>query len=221
MPGCLGGTLLAVSRTDLGLDARERVVTMAVPIGESTADAAGRLAIVRRILDETRQLPGVVAAGIGGALPPSAGGVVFTIRVTTSEGTVNATRAFDLVPVTDGYFDALGARIVTGRVFTQADTLSSDPTCVMSEAALKHLALVTGTAIDRTLNLSLPTASGTRVKPRIVGVVHDIRYRASTHRPTAACTCHGSRNSTAIGVPRRAHNGRPRGVAAPVDADRA
>jgi predicted permease len=174
--GLLGRTLLAVSRTDLGLDARQHVVTMALPIGESTADAAGRLAIVRRILGETRQLPGVVAAGIGGALPPSAGGVVFTIRVSTSEGSVNATRAFDLVPVTDGYFDALGARIVTGRVFTQADTLSSDPTCVMSEAALKHLALVTSTAIDSTLNLSLPTASGKRVKPRIVGVVRDIRY---------------------------------------------
>jgi putative ABC transport system permease protein len=174
--GLLGRTLLAAARVDLGLDARERVVTMAVPIGQSTADAAGRLAIVRRILDEVRQLPGVVAAGIGGALPPSAGGVVFTIQVSTSEGAVNATRAFDFVPVTEGYFDALGARLVSGRVFTPADTLSSDPTCVLSEAALKHLALVTGTAIDSTLNLSLPTASGKRVKPRIVGVVRDIRY---------------------------------------------
>ena len=113
--------------------------------------------------------------------------------MTTSEGTVNATRAFNLVPVTDGYFDALGARIVTGRVFTPADTLAGDPTCVMSEAALKHLALVTSTAIDSTLNLSLPTASGKRVKPRIVGVVADIRYRASTRRPMAACMCRGSR----------------------------
>jgi hypothetical protein len=96
--------------------------------------------------------------------------------VSTSEGTVDATRAFDLVPVTDGYLDALGARVVNGRIFTEADVLSSDATCVMSEAALKHLALVTSTAIDSTLNLSLPTASGTRVKPRIVGVVRDIRY---------------------------------------------
>ena len=190
--GLLGRTLLAASRTDLGLDARERVVTMAVPIGESTADAAGRLAIVRRILDEARRLPGVVAAGIGGALPPSTGGVVFTIRVSTSEGGVNATRAFDLVPVTDGYFDALGARIVTGRVFTQADTLSSDATCVMSQAALKHLALVTSTAIDSTLNLSLPTASGKRVAAD--------RRRRPGHpasgldtRRTAVVACRGSR----------------------------
>jgi predicted permease len=174
--GLLGRTLLAVSRADLGLDAPQHVVTMAVPIGESTADAAARLAIVRRIVEETRQLPSVIAAGMGGALPPSASGMLFTIRVSTSEGTVDATRAFDLVPVTDGYFDALGARVVTGRVFTPADSLSADPTCVMSEAALKHLALVTSTALDSTLNLALPTASGKRVKPRIIGVVADIRY---------------------------------------------
>jgi hypothetical protein len=101
---------------------------------------------------------------------------VFTIRVSTSEGSVNATRAFDMVPVTDGYFDALGARVVTGRVFAPADMTASNATCVMSEAALKHLALVIDTAIGSTLNLSLPTAAGTRVKPRIVGVVRDIRY---------------------------------------------
>ena len=174
--GLLGRTLLVTSRADLGLDDPEHVVTMAVPIGESTTDAASRLAIVRRILDETRQLPGVAAAGIGGALPPSTGSMVFTIRVSTSDGDVDATRAFDFVPVTDGYFEALGARLVTGRVFTQADVLSDDSICIMSESALKHLALVTSTAIDRTLNLPLPTASGARVKPRIIGVVRDIRY---------------------------------------------
>jgi predicted permease len=174
--GLLGRTLLAVSRADLGLDAPQHVVTIRVPLGESTADAAGRLAIARRILDETRKLPGVTAAGMGSALPPSDPGIVFTIRVSTSEGTVNATRAFDLVPVSDGYFEALGARLVDGRVFSSTDLISSDATCVMSEAALKHLARVTGTAIDSTLNLSLPTASGKRVKPRIIGVVRDIRY---------------------------------------------
>jgi hypothetical protein len=102
--------------------------------------------------------------------------MVFTIRVSTSEGTVDATRAFDLVPASDGYLEALGARVVSGRVFAQADMLLNDPTCVMSEAALKHLALVTSTAMNSTLNLALPTATGKRVKPRIVGVISDIRY---------------------------------------------
>jgi hypothetical protein len=119
---------------------------------------------------------GDVAAGGGGARPPTRAGIVVTIRVSHTEGTVNAPRAFDLVPATDGYFEALGARIVTGRVFTAADALSPDPICVMSESALKHLALVTDTAVGRVLNLSTPTAAGPRVKPRIVGVIRDVRY---------------------------------------------
>jgi putative ABC transport system permease protein len=173
--GLLGRTLLAVSHADLGLDATSHVVTMPIPIRESTADAQSQLEMVQRVLGETRRLPGVVAAGIGGALPPTQAGLVFTIRV-TNDGSVDATRAFDMVPATDGYFEALGARLVDGRFFTAADMLSPDPICVMSESALKHLALVTKTTVGTVLNLNTPTASGPRVKPRIVGVVRDVRY---------------------------------------------
>jgi putative ABC transport system permease protein len=96
--------------------------------------------------------------------------------VTTSERTVDATRAFDLVPVTDGYFEALGARVLEGRTFAAADNLSSDPVCVLSESAAKLLRLVVETAVGRQINLALPTASGQRVKPVVVGVIKDIRY---------------------------------------------
>jgi hypothetical protein len=41
--GLLGRTLLAVSRADLGLDRPQHVLTMRLPLGESTADAAGRV----------------------------------------------------------------------------------------------------------------------------------------------------------------------------------
>lgn len=174
--GLLGRTLLAVSKSDLGLEAPQQVVEMPIPIRESVADAESQQAVLQRVLEETRRLPGVVAAGIGAALPLAEAGLVFTIRVTTTEGTVDATRAFDMVPATDGYFEALGAKLVDGRFFTAADMLSPDPICIMSESALKHLALVTKTAVGTVLNLNTPTASGPRVKPRIVGVVRDIRY---------------------------------------------
>jgi predicted permease len=174
--GLLGRTLLAVSRSEIGIDKPDQVVTMAIPIRESTADPAAAQGLVQRVLDETRRLPGVTAAGVGGALPPTDAGLVFTIRVSNTEGSVDSTRAFDMVPATDGYFEALGARLVTGRFFEPADMLSPDPICVMSESALKHLALVTDTAVGRVLNLNTPTAAGPRVKPRIVGVVRDIRY---------------------------------------------
>jgi predicted permease len=173
--GLLGRTLLAVSAADIGLNAPQHVVTMTIPIRESTADAASQLALVQRILDETRRQPGVTAAGFGSALPPSSAGLVFTIRV-TNDADVDATRAFDMVAVTDGYFEALGGRLVNGRLFTPDDMLSPEPICVMSESALKHLALVSNTAVGRTLNMSMPTGDGPRAKPRVIGVVRDVRY---------------------------------------------
>jgi putative ABC transport system permease protein len=173
--GLLGRTLLAVSRADLGLTATEHVVSMNVPLGE-TLDPSNRPATVQRLLDDTRRLPGVVSAGFGGALPPVQPGLVFTVRVTTSERTVDATRAFDLVPVTDGYFEALGARVLEGRTFTPGDILSAAPICVLSESAAKHLQLVVHTVVGRQLNMGLPSANGPRVKPVVVGVIKDIRY---------------------------------------------
>ncbi len=171
--GLLGRTLLMVSRADIGLDQPQQVVTLAVPIGESTLDPAGRLAVTDRILADVRRLPGVIAAGLGSALPPANGGIMFTIRV-SSERT-DATRTFDLVPVTPGYLESLGARLVSGRLFNDGDDIG-DPVTVLSESAVTHLALVTKTTLDRQLNLPLPTAKGPRVKPRIIGVIKDVRY---------------------------------------------
>ncbi|MET0733457.1 MAG: ABC transporter permease [Casimicrobiaceae bacterium] len=173
--GLLGRTLLAVSRADLGLASPERVISMNVPVGESLAPGA-RVALVQRLIDDIRRLPGVLAAGVGGALPPVHPGLVFTIRVSNSDGTVDATRAFDLVPVTDGYFEALGAQVLEGRTLAGADGLSTDAVCVLSESAAKHLRLAVTTAVGRQISLSLPTASGVRVKPVVVGVIRDIRY---------------------------------------------
>jgi putative ABC transport system permease protein len=172
--GLLGRTLLAVSRADLGLTAPERVISMNVPVGESLTPGA-RLALVERLVDEARRLPGVISAGAGAALPPLQTGLVFTIRVTNSDG-LDATRAFDLVPVTDNYLEALGARVVEGRTLTAADGLSSEAVCVLSESAAKHLQLVVDTAVGRQINLALPTSKGVRVKPVVVGVIKDIRY---------------------------------------------
>lgn len=173
--GVLGRTLLAVSRADLGLNAPGQVLSISVPLGEAL-DPSTRLATAQRLIDDARQLPGVVAAGLGGALPPVSPGLVFTVRVTTSEASVDATRAFDLVPVTAGYFEALGARIVEGRTFEARDDLAADPVCVLSESAARHLRLAVETAIGRQLSMALPSSSGQRVKPVVVGIVKDIRY---------------------------------------------
>lgn len=175
--GLLGRTLWVLSHTNIGLDLSPRVVTMAVPVGQSigATDAASRTALTDRLLQEVRRLPGVEAAGVGSSLPPSASQILFTVRFTTTNNDRDTTRKFDLVSATDGYLDALGARIVQGRLFTAADTASNLPVAVISESAMRYLDLK-GDVTGRELSMSLPSASGQRVRPRIVGVMQDIRY---------------------------------------------
>lgn len=169
----LGRTMLALSAADLGLDAPAAVASIPVPIGESLESAAARLGVAQRLIDGARALPGVTAAGLGAALPPHVTGIVFTIRV--SSDTTDATRAFDLVPVTPGYLEAIGARLVSGRLLSDADA-AGPAAAVMSETAVRHLELVLDTAIGRELDLPLPSAAGPRVKPHIVGVVRDTHF---------------------------------------------
>lgn len=188
--GLLGRTVLAVSRQDIGLDATDRVLTLNVPIAESIGDPAARLAVVQRLVEEARRLPGVTTAGLGAALPPRVGSMVFTIRAVNEDTGVDETRAFDMVPVTDGYLEAMGARVTAGRLFAPADALpGASSVAVMSESALKLFALA-GMAPDnligRELNLRLPTSAGPRVKPRIIGIVKDVRYSGLDTPPHGA-----------------------------------
>ena len=119
--GLLGRTVLLLGRVDLGLDATDHVFTMQVPIGESltATSAPARLQMVGRMLDAVRRVPGVTAAGIGSNLPPSQRSIAFTIRF-VSDGR-DSTRTFNLASATDGYLDAVGARLVSGRLFSPAD----------------------------------------------------------------------------------------------------
>jgi putative ABC transport system permease protein len=174
--GLLGRTLWQVSHSDIGVDDQTHVLTAAVPINQSlVTDPAARRANVLRITDEIRKLPGVISAGFGSNLPPAFFGIAFTVRYTSNDR--DATRTFDLVPVTDGYLEALGARLVQGRTFTQADLTSGAHVIVLSETALRHLYPAGPTVqMDGELNMAVPGPDGKRAKPRIIGVVKDIRY---------------------------------------------
>jgi len=173
--GLLGRTLWQVSHADIGVDQPEQVLTAAVPTIQSLViDPAARRANVRRIAEGVRQLPGVVWAGFGANLPPAQGGIAFTIRAVSDDR--DATRTFDLVPVTDGYLEAIGARVVDGRMFTASDLDSNAHVTVMSETALRHLDPTGTLRVGGEVNMPIATADGRRARPRLIGVVRDIRY---------------------------------------------
>jgi ABC-type antimicrobial peptide transport system permease subunit len=66
--------------------------------------------------------------------------------------------------------------VIEGRAFSAADTSATESVCVLSESAAAHLRLVVSTAVGRQISMALPTASGVRVRPVVVGVIKDVRY---------------------------------------------
>jgi len=95
-----------------------------------------------RILDEIRQTPGVIAAGESNFLPFAVGWRnPFHI-----DGQPRPPRAEDrpqaqIHSVSDGYFEAMGARLVRGRAFTQFDHKDSAGVAIVNESfARRYLA---------------------------------------------------------------------------------
>jgi putative ABC transport system permease protein len=171
--GLLWRTVWGLVHTDLGVDG-ERTLTMRLPLTETTSfNAASSQPFVEGLLARVRGLPGVDAAGLGSNLPPRSSQLVMTINVVTENA--KDIRALDLTSVTPGYLEALGARLLRGRLFGEADLTSREPIAILSESAAAQLAPL-GDPLDRPLRYRLPSADGNRVQPRVVGVVSDVRY---------------------------------------------
>jgi putative ABC transport system permease protein len=173
--GLLGRTLLALHAADIGLDGTDHVLTMSVPVRESTLDrdAPSQSAMMTALLEQIQALPGVQAAAMSGALPPASSQILFTVHY--ENGRESRTTRIDVVSGTPGYLTALGARLVFGRLFRPSDTTGGEPVAVVSQLALRHLGL-SQSDLERPLNMALPTISRGRVRPRLVGVIQDIRY---------------------------------------------
>lgn len=174
-------TLDRLLRTDLGLDARNTLVSQLVLTPTTAYEAAGRWPVLRDLLSRVRSLPGVRAAGAGSSLPPDIEQVEITLRLTGDAG--EESHRFSAAVVTPGYLEAIGARLLEGRHFEEAD-LTAAPTVILSESAARSL-LKDRSAAGAQLAFSLPGV-GDRRHPTVVGVVADIRYSGLDSGPDAA-----------------------------------
>lgn len=156
-----------------GIEPRRVVTARLVMTDTTTFAASGREPVVAQLLERVRSWPGVQAAGIGSTLPPRVSPLQLGVNVVLN-GRSNF-QALTLASVTPGYFAALGARVVRGRVFDEADAGRTEPVAVLSESAARHIS-PTRDPVDRTLSFSLPPIAGRARRPRIIGIVGDIRY---------------------------------------------
>jgi len=165
-------SVVALVSTDLGV-AAERVTTAAVNVGIGRPHTGEEIAAtMQRVIDQVERLPGVRAVGVGTSLPPDAGRLTMTLKRRGSQ----VDYAASAVSCSPGYLQALGIRLIKGRLFTAADDASHPPVMIVSATTARHL-FGDGDAIGQTMAIpkfryKLTAGSDATV----VGVVADVKY---------------------------------------------
>ena len=180
--GLLGRSLMRLLQTDLGVTTdRVASASLNMAFGGRPPDAQV-LDRIDRVIARVAALPGVQAVGVGTSLPPNASRLRLTLRRAGDSVDYQASG----VAVTPGYFDALGFRLVKGRLFTAADDLKSPHVMIMS-VDTAHRFFGDGDPIGRTM--SLPTLLNGVTKSEemtLVGIVGNVRYSGLAAEPDDA-----------------------------------
>jgi predicted permease len=171
--GLLMRTVLRVVSEERGFDA-DHAMAMRLMLTQTVRfDATERAPFVNRLVTEVRALPGVVAAGVGSDLPPNSTQLLMTVRVVREDNETTFPLSFGAA--TPGYLEALGARLLKGRLFEERDRLQSPPVAVVSEGAARAI-WGDREPIGREWPVGFPARDGRRERPTVIGVIRDIKY---------------------------------------------
>jgi putative ABC transport system permease protein len=171
--GLLMRTVLRIVAVERGFDARDATSMRLMLTQTNQFNAIDRAPFISRLVERARALPGVVAAGVSSDLPPE--GTQITITLTLVADNVNETHTLGYAAATHGYLEAIGATLISGRTFAESDRFADAPVAVITESAARAV-FRKDNPVGREWPAPMPTASGKRVKPRIIGIVKDIKY---------------------------------------------
>lgn len=164
-------TVLQLLAEDTGFEA-SRTLTVKLPLADGSTRTVPADA-VRRALEQIRALPGVETAGVGTTLPPD--GLPFQFFMRWRSDTRDEGLRISLVGVTPGFLDALGARLVRGRFFEEPDLRFGEDVVVLSESAARFIAPGED-LVDREYPQPMPPVVKLENRPRVVGLVRDVKY---------------------------------------------
>src|SRR5688572_13107047 len=175
--GLMIRTLAALGDIDLGFNP-DRVLTMRVTIPGSKYPTHEH---VVNFFDELQKrvnaLPGVDAAGIVRALPLATTVGDYFIDVDGFEESPGREAKGDSQVVSHGAFEAMGTRLVRGRWFTDADTMSSVPVAVVNETMARTYWTDPAAVVGGRIRLGSAAA---RPWATVVGIVADERHNGVT-----------------------------------------
>lgn len=171
--GLLMRTVMRIVAAERGFDARHAASMRLMLTQTNQFNATERAPFISRLVERARALPGVVAAGVSSDLPPEGTQITITLSLVTDTGSVMHTLGY--AAATPGYLEAIGATLVNGRTFTDADRFEAAPAAIITESAARAVFSKVD-PIGREWPAPMPTSSGKRVKPRIIGIVKDVKY---------------------------------------------
>ena len=167
----------------VGVQAANVLTTSTQMTGPSARDWPRVQQFYASFLETVRQQPGVEFAGVTNAMPLEVGWrVPFGIQGLIAPSH-DQRLDVQIVSASDGYFEAIGARLIAGRVFEARDKHDTEPVVVINETmARRHFAGRDPLAhrIDSTAQGIGPLGRNLagRVPHRVIGVVADVHQSA-------------------------------------------
>lgn len=179
--GLLLRTFIAISRIDMGFQP-DHVLTLRTTLAESAYPTnAAKATYVRRIMTKLESVPGVVSAGATSALPLMGVNWLSDFTVDGRPQTGGQKESSTYAAVTPRYLDAIGARLVAGRMITENDNEQAPDVVMVSEALAKRV-FPGEQAVGKYLNMQVGRF---RLHPQIVGVIHHVAYLKPDEAPRA------------------------------------
>ena len=168
-------TYAAMQTVSLGAPP-DRVLTMRVPLpARNYPDAPKRIAFFTDLLGRLQTLPGVESVGLNTGLHPI-GNLWSPAEVA---GTTARSEPVTVHQISAGYTQALGIRLASGRVFSEADVNNAQPVALVNEAFVRSR-LEGRTPLNQVVRVTRLNQAPFSVRHEgfhIVGVVHDTPNR--------------------------------------------
>lgn len=172
--GWMVRSVSALRGVPLGFEPRGLLtMTLSFPVGATRSDS-DYAALVDRILESVRRVPGVVEAGVVNALPVVEEGPSQTlVRDGTSDGEARQAqqaRQVQLRSITPGYLAAMRTPIWLGRDILETDRAGAPAVALVSESGARAL-----WPKESPLGKILQLSGSPQIRREVVGVTADVK----------------------------------------------
>ena len=150
-----------------------QIITARLYLPDGNPASVGERAVA--VIEAVRRVAAVEQAALATSLPRLSPPTSMIAVRSDAEGPASAARAAPVVAVSSGFFETLGARVVSGRDFTTGDTLAASPPVAIVNSPFATMVFGGTNPVGRQIRvLDATDADATPVWHEVIGVVPDL-----------------------------------------------